>query len=222
VQLRLKLRYSLLLGCFMQKTAICRHYSQLITHSLTHKPSLSYNADPMNMSHKCALQSNDSAVSLIRTTRYPTWAAMLLDAHWYAGTNWSDIYTALSPVRDWEIKLVQAEQTEDNDGGTFTRPPWRGTFNHLVCACGMWRGCSRRSRNSAAIGGQIVNCGVQRSKYWLKDFCCRDMRDKFWCNGNEAKCVVCLLLGNYPASEFYMPTFRNNPYVPTSQAGRCV
>ena len=32
--------------------------------------------------------------------------------------------------------------------------------------------------------------------------------------------VVCFLLGNFPASEFYMPTFRNTLSVPTSQAGR--
>jgi len=34
--------------------------------------------------------------------------------------------------------------------------------------------------------------------------------------------VVCFLLGNSPASEFYMPTFRNTLSVPSSQAGRCV
>jgi len=32
--------------------------------------------------------------------------------------------------------------------------------------------------------------------------------------------VVCFLLGNSPASEFYMPTFRNTLSVPSSQAGR--
>ena len=32
--------------------------------------------------------------------------------------------------------------------------------------------------------------------------------------------VVCFLLGNSPASEFYMPTFRNTPPFPSSQAGR--
>ena len=32
--------------------------------------------------------------------------------------------------------------------------------------------------------------------------------------------VVCFLLGNSPASEFYMPTFRNTVSVPSSQAGR--
>ena len=32
--------------------------------------------------------------------------------------------------------------------------------------------------------------------------------------------VVCFLLSNSPASEFYIPTFRNTLYVPTSQAGR--
>ena len=32
--------------------------------------------------------------------------------------------------------------------------------------------------------------------------------------------VVCFLLGNSPASEFYMSTFRNTLYVPSSQAGR--
>ena len=30
------------------------------------------------------------------------------------------------------------------------------------------------------------------------------------------KIVVCFLLGNSPASEFYMPTFRNTLYVPSS------
>jgi len=33
---------------------------------------------------------------------------------------------------------------------------------------------------------------------------------------------ICFLLGNSPASEFYMPTFRNTLSVPFSQAGRCV
>jgi len=33
--------------------------------------------------------------------------------------------------------------------------------------------------------------------------------------------VVCFLLGNSPASEFYMPTFRDTLSVPSSQAGRC-
>jgi len=28
--------------------------------------------------------------------------------------------------------------------------------------------------------------------------------------------VVCFLLGNFPASEFYMPTFRNTLSVPSS------
>ena len=32
--------------------------------------------------------------------------------------------------------------------------------------------------------------------------------------------VVCFLLGNSPASEFYMPTFRNTLSVPSSEAGR--
>jgi len=32
------------------------------------------------------------------------------------------------------------------------------------------------------------------------------------------KCVVCFLLGNSPASEFYMPTFRNTLSVPSSSA----
>jgi len=122
------------------------------------------------MPHYSGLQSNVSAVSSIRIARYPTWAAMLLDAHWYASPNSSDIYTELSPVRDWEIKLVLAELSEDNDGGTFTRPHWRGSFNRLVFACSVWRGCSRRSRNSAAIGSRSFECRVQRSKYWLKDF----------------------------------------------------
>ena len=33
--------------------------------------------------------------------------------------------------------------------------------------------------------------------------------------------VVCFLLGNSPASEIYMPTFRNTLSVPSSKAGRC-
>ena len=32
--------------------------------------------------------------------------------------------------------------------------------------------------------------------------------------------VVCFLLGDIPASEFYMPTFRNALAVPSSEAGR--
>jgi len=32
--------------------------------------------------------------------------------------------------------------------------------------------------------------------------------------------VVCFLLGNSPASEFYMPTFRNTLSVPSSYASR--
>ena len=45
---------------------------------------------------------------------------------------------------------------------------------------------------------------------------------------NRARCyykgtqVVCFLLGNSPASEFYMPTFRNILSVPSSQASRCI
>ena len=34
--------------------------------------------------------------------------------------------------------------------------------------------------------------------------------------------VVCFLLGDSPASEFYTPTFRNTLSIPSSQAGRCV
>jgi hypothetical protein len=34
--------------------------------------------------------------------------------------------------------------------------------------------------------------------------------------------AVCFLSGNSPASEVYMPTFRNTLSVPSSQAGRCV
>ena len=34
--------------------------------------------------------------------------------------------------------------------------------------------------------------------------------------------VVCFLLGNSPASEFYMPTFRNTLSVPSSQASKCI
>jgi len=34
--------------------------------------------------------------------------------------------------------------------------------------------------------------------------------------------VVCFHLGNSPAPEFYMPTFRNTLSVPSSQAGRCL
>ena len=33
---------------------------------------------------------------------------------------------------------------------------------------------------------------------------------------NKASLVVCFLLGNSPASEFYMPTFRNTLSVPSS------
>jgi hypothetical protein len=29
-------------------------------------------------------------------------------------------------------------------------------------------------------------------------------------------CTVCFLLGNSPASEFYMPTFRNTLFIPSS------
>ena len=150
VQLRLKSRYSLPLCCFIQKTAICRHYRQLITHSLTHKPSLFYNADPLRKSHR-------SAVSVIRTTRYPTWAAMLLDAHWYASPISTDIYTQLSPVRDWGIKLVLAEQNSLKTMMAVLSPdsPWRGTFNHLDCVCSMRHVCCcRRSRNCAAIASR--------------------------------------------------------------------
>jgi len=32
---------------------------------------------------------------------------------------------------------------------------------------------------------------------------------------------VCFLLGNSPASEFYIPTFRNTLSLPASQAGGC-
>jgi len=32
--------------------------------------------------------------------------------------------------------------------------------------------------------------------------------------------IVCFLLGNSPASEFYMPTFRNTLSIPSSWAGR--
>jgi hypothetical protein len=38
--------------------------------------------------------------------------------------------------------------------------------------------------------------------------------------GNYIRIVVCFLLGNSPASEFYMPTFRNTLSVPFSYVGR--
>jgi len=44
---------------------------------------------------------------------------------------------------------------------------------------------------------------------------------KFKLATNKVK-AVCFLLGNSPASEFYMPTFRNTLSVPSSYAGRCV
>ena len=34
--------------------------------------------------------------------------------------------------------------------------------------------------------------------------------------------AICFLLGDSPATKFYMPTFRNTLSVPSSQAGRCV
>ena len=37
----------------------------------------------------------------------------------------------------------------------------------------------------------------------------------------EVRHVVCFLLGNYLASGFYMPTFRNTLSVPPPYAGRC-
>jgi len=41
-------------------------------------------------------------------------------------------------------------------------------------------------------------------------------KDIFLPEVTNSWCVVCFLLGNSPASEFYMPTFRNTLSVPSS------
>ena len=51
-----------------------------------------------------------------------------------------------------------------------------------------------------------------------------DICDSVWvlnCKDRQKNTFVCFLLGNYPASGVYMPTFRNTLSVPFSQAGRC-
>jgi len=52
----------------------------------------------------------------------------------------------------------------------------------------------------------------------------RTERDKIkninWSSRKKVS-VICFLLGNSPASEFYMPTFRNHLSVPSSKQGRC-
>ena len=41
------------------------------------------------------------------------------------------------------------------------------------------------------------------------------------CKKKSIALLLYFLLGNSPASEFYMPTFRNSLSVPSSLAGRC-
>jgi hypothetical protein len=38
---------------------------------------------------------------------------------------------------------------------------------------------------------------------------------------NSKMVIICFLLGDTPASKFYMPTFRSILSVPSSWAGRC-
>ena len=54
-----------------------------------------------------------------------------------------------------------------------------------------------------------IKCGKEKMQFLISNFR-RDLN------------VVCFLLGDSPASEFYTPTFRNTLSVPSSQAGRCV
>ena len=55
---------------------------------------------------------------------------------------------------------------------------------------------------------ELLNSKLKNLKFWYK-FRIRKFESKF-------VCVVCFLLGNSPASEFYIPTFRNALSVPSS------
>jgi hypothetical protein len=79
--------------------------------------------------------------------------------------------------------------------------------------------CNKNSNrlidNSRFWNGQFIElavqnkCGFQHCKFLISNF-------------RRVLNAVCFLLGNSPASEFYMPTFRNTLSVPSSQAGRRV
>jgi hypothetical protein len=53
----------------------------------------------------------------------------------------------------------------------------------------------------------LVNCEITAVHFLISNF-------------RHVLNVVCFLLGNSPASEFYVPTFRNTLSVPSSYAGR--
>jgi len=50
----------------------------------------------------------------------------------------------------------------------------------------------------------------------LNIFPCDIIKNKPSNTSNSLSVVVCFLLSNSPASEFYMPTFRNALFVPSS------
>lgn len=159
LQLRLKRRYTLLLGYFVQITATCRHCRHLITHSLTHKPSVFCTAAPSKyitllcivLPRICYEFKNDalshldghvSRCSLIHQSKFV----------WY-------IYRTVTST--WlKDKINLTEHSEHNDGATFTRSAWRGTYNHLVFAGSGWRGCGRRSQVALRI--ILPQSGVHR------------------------------------------------------------
>jgi hypothetical protein len=54
-----------------------------------------------------------------------------------------------------------------------------------------------------------MNLEMRKIQEWAQN-------NKLKFNENKSKVVVCFLLGYSPASEFYMPTFRNTLSVPSS------
>jgi hypothetical protein len=86
--------------------------------------------------------------------------------------------------------------------------------------------------NSLSLSRSLYdNLKLHRWFYWENmmgtfmcayDFIVLEQRTSVRIRSYNVVFVVCFLLGNFPASEFYMPTFRNTLSVPSSQASRWI
>jgi hypothetical protein len=81
-------------------------------------------------------------------------------------------------------------------------------YYNIQCVDVMWIQLYRNSViHYTTSYDDLGNTGLQRSRKKLRDLISNFRRVLY---------VVCFLLDNFPASEFYMPTFRNTLSVPSS------
>ena len=145
--------------------------------------------------------SSRSICSCSKAVYKPLWHTSLLSVQWINSWWWTDELSETCRV-SWQNKFVKLMHLF----GFIIKKPrvifrlWIKHCNHF-CACVTW------AELSATL------CGQPRRKV------------KFWRNFGSSTTyvlqnmmlqVVCFLLGNSPASEFYMPTFRYTLSVPSS------